>query len=68
MLPDSNSEPNDFGVRFIQAAFVAYSFALPLVHIFCLFVLWLVPLTLRQQRFLFVFTETTSAWAAQDVS
>lgn len=66
-IPDSNAEPNDFGVRFIQFAFVGYAFLLPVLHVLCLLVLWLFPLSLRVQRNFFVFTETTSAWSAQDV-
>jgi len=66
-MPNSSANPNDFGVRFLQATFFTFAFCVPLAHVLSLLVLWLVPFTLRAQHKLYVAVEVFNAWAALDV-
>jgi hypothetical protein len=66
-MPYSSSDPDAFGVRFLQCTFFAFALGMPLAHMLSATLLWLYPLTLRAQNRLFVIVEAFNAWAALDV-
>ena len=66
-LPSSAQHPDSVGVRFIQATFFTFAFAVPLVHLTSLVVLWLLPLNHKFQKRVFHATEVFNAWSALDV-
>lgn len=55
------------GALALKIIFLSVSFCLPLLHLGMLFVLWLVPMSLRAARYLLFVAEVVSAWAALDV-
>jgi hypothetical protein len=55
------------GAMALKIIFLSVSFCLPLLHLGMLFVLWLVPMSLRAARYLLFVAEVVSAWAALDV-
>jgi Paraquat-inducible protein A len=58
---------NGLGVRTLQAVFIMFTLAFPLLHLLSLLLLWLMPLPLRGQYYLFVTMEIVNAWSALDV-
>jgi hypothetical protein len=66
-IPEHSGIPEDFGVRWMQAAFFLFGLAMPLGLVFVLMILWVVPLTLSMQRTLYVLSEVLNAWSALDV-
>lgn len=52
------------GLIFLQILYVLFSLILPLMVIIVLLVIWLVPLTLREQILLYFAAEVLSAWEA----
>jgi len=66
-LPSASPEPNSFGIRFIQVTFFLYGLAIPLFHLFFLLILWLLPLSRKSQRRIYILTEILNAWSAIDV-
>jgi len=66
-MPSAAEHPNSFGIRFTQIIYVVVSVLMPNVHIICLMLLWLLPLSRRAQRSFFHFIEVEYAWACQDV-
>jgi len=66
-LPSAAEHPNSFGIRFTQLIYVLVSVLMPNIHIICLMLLWLLPLSRRAQRSFFHFIEVEYAWACQDV-
>lgn len=67
MISESAEDPDDLGIRWIQMAFFAYGFAMPLLHMLSLLLLWVMPFTLKAQRKIFVLTEVTNAWSGLEV-
>ena len=61
------SPPSPVGVRFLQGIYLLFAFVMPLVQIVFLLVLWLVPMTLRDQKIILYVTEMVSSWSALDV-
>jgi len=66
-LPSSTANPNAFGIRWIQAVFIAFTVVFPLAHLASLLFLWLTPLKRETQRKFFVLTEVLNAWSALEV-
>jgi len=66
-LPDSASNPDGFGVRWIQASYFAFALAMPFAFMLVNLILWLVPMTIKLQRQIFVLSEVLYAWSAIDV-
>jgi len=66
-LPGDTRDPNSFGTRWVQASFFLFAIAMPFTYLGTLLILWLCPLTLKRQRYLFVVSEVVYAWSALDV-
>jgi hypothetical protein len=66
-IPNDSGEPNNFGVRWLQASFFMFGQAMPIALLLALLILWIVPLSINFQRQLFVLTEVLNAWSALDV-
>jgi hypothetical protein len=66
-IPASSSDPNSFGIRWIQATFFLFALAIPLTLLLFLLFLWLVPLSRKSQRKIYIVTEILNAWSAIDV-
>jgi small basic protein len=66
-IPEHSGIPDDFGVRWMQAAYFLFGLAMPLGLMLVLMILWFVPLTLGWQRTFFVLSEVLNAWSALDV-
>ncbi|KAJ9446232.1 hypothetical protein DIPPA_06131 [Diplonema papillatum] len=56
-----------FGLWYIAIGFILFTFITPLVQFVMLHVLWLVPLTLREQKLLLFANEIIAAWCALEV-
>lgn len=66
-IPESYVEPDDFGIRLIQATFFMFAIGVPVIHLISLILLWNLPLRYTQQRILFLFCEVANAWASLEV-
>jgi len=66
-IPSSSADPNSFGIRWIQATFFLFALAIPLTLLLFLLFLWLVPLSRKYQRKIYIITEILNAWSAIDV-
>jgi len=67
-IPDASFyDQNGLGVRTLQVVFVMFTLIFPLLHLLSLVLLWLFPLPLRGQYYLFVTMEIVNAWSALDV-
>merc|ERR1712194_983707 len=69
LATDSSSvDPHSHhGVWFVHAIFIVFVVVMPVLLLFTLVLLWLVPLTVAAQRGLFFFSEMCYAWASTDV-
>eukprot|EP01063_Lacrimia_lanifica_P039916 TRINITY_DN8901_c0_g1_i1.p1 TRINITY_DN8901_c0_g1~~TRINITY_DN8901_c0_g1_i1.p1 ORF type:complete len:1287 (+),score=377.84 TRINITY_DN8901_c0_g1_i1:56-3916(+) len=56
-----------FGYGFLAAVFMIFVLAMPILQFVFLLVLWLAPLTLREQKIFFFINEITAAWCALEV-
>ena len=56
-----------FAAIFIPVVFYTFALIVPLLHLLCLLVLWLVPMRVALQEYLFIFSEVLNAWSAIDV-
>lgn len=66
-MPYSSTNPDDFGVRFLQSCFLMFALVFPIAHLLSILILWLIPLTLKAQYRVYVMVECFNAWAAIDV-
>ena len=66
-VPAASKDPNGPGARALASVYFAYGFALPLLQLPMLLMLWLLPLSLGHARRLYVACEVVNAWAALDV-
>jgi len=66
-LPDSTENPDSFGTRYLQVTYFIFALAIPLTHMLTMIGLWLIPLSRKVQRRVFVLTEVLNAWSAIDV-
>ncbi|KAJ9446235.1 hypothetical protein DIPPA_06135 [Diplonema papillatum] len=57
----------DFGLWYIAVVFVLFTFVAPILQVVGLIVLWVAPLTLREQKYLLFFNEVIAAWCALEV-
>ena len=64
-IPGSSNEES--GAISLEVVYFFFGFALPLVQLVLLAVLWVVPLSLKLQQRLYVACEVSTAWAALDV-
>jgi hypothetical protein len=63
----STGHPDNFYVRWIQAAFFGFGVAMPLGFLFLILIVWTIPLNLDLFRQLVVLAEVANAWNAIDV-
>lgn len=66
-LPSASPDPNSFGTRWIQLAFVCFSIVFVLAYNIILVVLWWAPLSNKVQRRLLVSAQVLNAWSALEV-
>ena len=66
-IPDSVQDSSKFGVTWIQTCYFFFALAMPLVCLLSLFVLFVYPMTIKQQQKIFVLAEVTNAWSAIEV-
>ncbi|ELP86273.1 hypothetical protein EIN_114170 [Entamoeba invadens IP1] len=66
-FPAATREPKSFVVLFIQVTYFITIVTLPMVHMICMLVLWLVPMTRRIQNMMFTVCEILYAWSCIDV-
>jgi len=64
-IPGSSNEES--GAISLEVVYFFFGFALPLVQLVLLAVLWVVPLSLKLQQRLYVACEVSTSWAALDV-
>ncbi|KAJ9451728.1 hypothetical protein DIPPA_31162 [Diplonema papillatum] len=60
-------QDGDFGLWYIAVTFVLFTFVTPLVQTLGLIALWIVPLTLKEQKYFLFFNEIIAAWCAPEV-
>ncbi len=58
---------SSFGVRWIQICYFFFALVMPIVCIFCILALFLVPMRLKVQQKVFVVAEVANAWSAIEV-
>eukprot|EP01116_Phalansterium_solitarium_P006535 TRINITY_DN1886_c0_g1_i2.p2 TRINITY_DN1886_c0_g1~~TRINITY_DN1886_c0_g1_i2.p2 ORF type:complete len:383 (-),score=130.37 TRINITY_DN1886_c0_g1_i2:315-1463(-) len=66
-MPGAAMDPNSIFIRVLQVTFFIFSIGMPLLHLLSMLLLWVVPMTSRGQRRLFVICEVLNAWSALDV-
>eukprot|EP00298_Acanthocystis_sp_HF-20_P014621 c20848_g1_i1.p1 GENE.c20848_g1_i1~~c20848_g1_i1.p1 ORF type:complete len:1549 (+),score=654.29 c20848_g1_i1:86-4732(+) len=66
-VASSTKDPSDIGVRFLQVSFMIFVFAVPLLHLVSILLLWIAPLSVSKQRWLFISAEVLNAWASLEV-
>ncbi|KAL3790089.1 hypothetical protein HJC23_013600 [Cyclotella cryptica] len=66
-IPQSVQDPSSFGIHWIQTCYFFFALVMPLVCLLSLFVLFVYPLTIKQQQKVFVLAEVTNAWSAIEV-
>lgn len=66
-VPASSRDPRGAGALSLEVVYFFFGFALPLVQLVLLAVLYLTPLSLHYQRKLYVACEVATSWAALDV-
>jgi len=66
-IPQSVQESSSFGVFWIQTCYFFFALIMPIVCLLSMFVLFLVPLRLKQQQMLFMLVEVANAWSAIEV-
>ena len=66
-LPPSAEYPNSFVVRFIQVIYTTITFIMPLLQLFSLLFLWIIPMTRKAQITFYKTCETIYAWSCLDV-
>ena len=66
-VPDSTLDPNAFLVRWIQAMFFLLGFVLPLWSAVLFAILYLVPMTIKWHKRVFMLSEITFAWSSIEV-
>lgn len=66
-VPASSRDPRGAGALSLEVVYFFFGFALPLVQLVLLAVLYLTPLSLHYQRKLYVTCEVATSWAALDV-
>jgi hypothetical protein len=66
-LPSRTYHPTTPDIPMLQAAWVTFAVALPLLHLLLLFILFFVPFRYQVQRRLFHAVEVVGAWASLEV-
>eukprot|EP01038_Epipyxis_sp_PR26KG_P004475 gene4475-6326_t len=66
-IPAASGHPNQFAVRWLQAAFFLFGVGMPVALLVTLAALWTIPLKLTHQRLLFILCEIFNAWSTLDV-
>jgi len=66
-LAVSGGGQSDFGIKFIQVAFLLFAMVMPIAQLAVLCVLWCCPVSIQTQRKLFITSEVFGAWSALDV-
>eukprot|EP01125_Pyxidicula_operculata_P019199 TRINITY_DN694_c1_g1_i1.p1 TRINITY_DN694_c1_g1~~TRINITY_DN694_c1_g1_i1.p1 ORF type:complete len:571 (-),score=154.12 TRINITY_DN694_c1_g1_i1:331-2043(-) len=66
-IRDSVMNPDGAGIIFTQVVFFLFALVIPFCHLAVLLLIWLIPLSTKNQRRLFVITEIFNAWSAIDV-
>eukprot|EP00045_Choanoeca_perplexa_P006819 m.59015 g.59015 ORF g.59015 m.59015 type:complete len:1016 (-) comp13804_c0_seq1:15-3062(-) len=66
-LPNANPNPNGVAIRFVQAFYLLFACAVPLIQQLVLAVLWLTPLAAKAQRRIYTAAEILFAWSGLEV-
>ena len=66
-IPQSVQDPSSFGIYWIQTCYFFFALIMPMVCLLSMFVLFLVPMTLKQQQKVFILAEVANAWSAIEV-
>lgn len=66
-LPSAAADPSSLGVRFIQAIFFFFAFAIVVAYHAILLALWCIPMLKGHQRRLYVACQVLNCWACMDV-
>ena len=66
-IPQSVQDPSSFGIHWIQTCYFFFALVMPLVCLMSLFVLFVIPMKMKQQQRVFVLLEITNAWSAIEV-
>jgi hypothetical protein len=66
-LPTKTYHPTTPDIPMLQAAWLTFAVALPLLHLLTLFILFFAPLKYKAQRSLFHAVEVIGAWASLEV-
>ena len=66
-INDAMSLSRQISFRCLQSIYMLFAFAIPICQIVDLSVIWIVPLSLRQLKFLYLFTDFAGAWGALEV-
>lgn len=66
-VPASCADPKTATVIIVTAAFIACTMVLPLLHLIVMFLLWVVPMSRKVQRYMYTLTEVLNAWASIEV-
>eukprot|EP00949_MAST-11_sp_MAST-11-sp1_P002292 g2292.t1 len=66
-VADHVGSHSGFEYKSIYAVFLLFALVIPLLHLFLLLCMWTIPLTLSEQRTVFVASEVLSAWQSLDV-
>jgi uncharacterized paraquat-inducible protein A len=66
-IPQSVQDTSSFGIHWIQSCYFFFALTMPLVCLLSLFVLFVYPMTIKQQQKVFVIAEVSNAWSAVEV-
>jgi len=66
-IPQSVQESSSFGIHWIQLCYFFFALIMPIMCLLSMFVLFLVPMRLKQQQRVFVLAEIANAWSAIEV-
>lgn len=66
-VPPASGNPNSFIVRWIQVCFFGFGVVMPLLFLFLMLIMWVIPLRLSTYRKFVIFAEVSNAWSALDV-
>jgi len=66
-IPQSVQDSSSFGIYWIQTCYFFFALIMPMICLLSMFVLFLVPMTLKQQQKVFVLAEVANAWSAIEV-
>ena len=66
-IPQSVNDSSSFGIHWITLCYIFFALIMPIVCLLALLVLFIVPMRLKMQQFVFLVAEVTNAWSAVEV-